>query len=160
MSRPPFEFHGFIGQRRKVEPLIREVRGAKACGKPACHTAIRGLSGTGKSTLARAIAKEYGARFLKLSGEVARPKLLAELGKVQEGDFLFIDEAHGLAVALHDGLDRYDSAQTRWFRWLHRLESTPTRNRRTAKVQGFLETVGEREIPWLHKRLASVDLAA
>jgi len=106
MSRPPFEFHGFIGQRKKVEPLIREVRGAKACGQPACHTAISGLSGTGKSTLARALAQEYGARFLKLSGEVARSKLLVELRNVHEGDFLFIDEAHGLAVALQEILYR------------------------------------------------------
>jgi len=112
MSRPPFELHGFIGQRQKIEPLIREVRGAKACGQPACHTAISGPSGTGKSTLARALATEYGTRLLKLSGEVMRPKLLAELRNVHHGDFLFIDEAQSLAVALQELLFRVIDRET------------------------------------------------
>jgi len=106
MSRPPFELHGFIGQRQKIEPLIREVRGAKARGKTACHTVISGLSGTDKSTQARAIAREYGTRLLKLSGDVVRSKLLAELRNVHESDFLFIDEGHGLSVALQEVLYR------------------------------------------------------
>ncbi len=102
MSRPPYQFREFIGQRRKVEPLIREVRGAKARGTPACHILLTGLSGTGKSTLARALAQEYGTRFVKLSGDVGQPRLVSELRNVRRLDFLFIDEAHGLPVALQE----------------------------------------------------------
>lgn len=99
MSHPPFEFNGFIGQRKRVQALIREVRGAKARGEPACHTLLTGVSGSGKSTLARALAKDYGTRFTKLSGDVGSPRLISELRTIQRQDFLFIDEAHGLPVA-------------------------------------------------------------
>jgi Holliday junction DNA helicase RuvB len=102
MSRPLHDFHGFVGKRRKIEPLIREVQGAKARGKPACHMLLSGVSGCGKSTLARALAQEYGSVLRKVFGDVSVQKLLAEVAKVQEGDFLFIDEAQGLSVEANE----------------------------------------------------------
>jgi Holliday junction DNA helicase RuvB len=58
-----------------------------------------GPSGTGKTTLARAIATEYGsALYAVLAGEELRPTALCTLLLgLKHGDILCIDEAHSMS---------------------------------------------------------------
>ncbi len=96
MGRPAYRFRGFIGHRAKVEPIVREVRGAKARGIPAGHIMVIGPSGVGKSLLVRELAAEYGTDVVKFIGVVTVKELLDALAKMKPGDFLLLDEAHAL----------------------------------------------------------------
>jgi Holliday junction resolvasome RuvABC ATP-dependent DNA helicase subunit len=94
--RRPKDFHGFIGQRRAVRFLQRQLRGAQALGQPCPHLLFVGESGMGKTRLARALAKEYGTELHVLLGKANPAQLCERLVRVRRGDFLFLDEAHNL----------------------------------------------------------------
>jgi Holliday junction resolvasome RuvABC ATP-dependent DNA helicase subunit len=97
MARRPQDFHGFYGQRRRVEFLRQQIKGALELGKPAPHLLLVGPSGVGKTTLARALAKDYGTDFHEVLGKNATPDLLCELAVgLAAKDFVFVDEAHRL----------------------------------------------------------------
>jgi Holliday junction resolvasome RuvABC ATP-dependent DNA helicase subunit len=102
LSRGAYRFRNFIGHRSKVEPIIREVRGAKARGVPASHMILFGPSGVGKSLFARSLAEEFGTNMLKLLGDISATDLLEALGKMKVGDFLFLDEAHNLSKEIQE----------------------------------------------------------
>lgn len=104
MGRPAYRFRGFIGHRAKVEPIVREVRGAKARGIPASHIIVIGPSGVGKSLLVRELAAEYGTDVVKFIGVVTVKELLDALAKMKAGDFLLLDEAHALPADVQEVL--------------------------------------------------------
>jgi Holliday junction DNA helicase RuvB len=97
MPRPIPNFHGFIGQRRTVEFLRKQIRGALAHGQAFGHLLLHGASGMGKTKLARALAQEYGTDCKTVHGKKASPReICAKIVTMKKGDFLFIDEAQGL----------------------------------------------------------------
>jgi Holliday junction DNA helicase RuvB len=96
MPRLP-NFHGFIGQRRTVEFLRKQVRGALAHGQALGHLLLHGASGMGKTKLARALAQEYGTECKTVHGKKASTReICAKIVTMKKGDFLFMDEAQGL----------------------------------------------------------------
>ncbi len=96
MPRPLPKLQGFIGQRPVVERLGRLLAGARALSEPFPHCLFSGLSGIGKSRLARALAAEWGATLHSVTGDTDRSHLDRILAGVHQFDFLFVDEAHRL----------------------------------------------------------------
>ena len=58
MPRPVYSFRNFIGQRKVVELLLRQLRGAIARGEPFPTACFAGPSGVGKTLLAKTLAGE------------------------------------------------------------------------------------------------------
>lgn len=96
MPRPVPEFRGFIGQKKVVDLLLRQLVGAMGLKEPFPDTALYGPSGVGKTKLASALAVEYGTRRRKVMGHATPETLASELLRLEFADFLFIDEAHAL----------------------------------------------------------------
>lgn len=89
-------FHGFCGQTNVVRFLKRQIVGAQADNKPCPHLLLTGVSGMGKTTLARALAEEYGSDCIVVHGKANPLDLCENLVDLETGDFLFLDEAHSL----------------------------------------------------------------
>lgn len=96
MSRPLPRFHDFVGQRKAVKLLARQLDGVKSRGEPFPHTAFFGPSGVGKTLLAKALAKEYGTNLIQANGFYTSEELASILSNVKACDFVFIDECHNL----------------------------------------------------------------
>jgi Holliday junction DNA helicase RuvB len=94
--RKPEDFHGFIGQRKYIRFLRNQIRGCKAMTEPCPHLLLTGASGMGKSTLAQAVATEYGTPCVILHGTKSAKEVCEELVKRAKYDILFFDEAHNL----------------------------------------------------------------
>jgi Holliday junction DNA helicase RuvB len=94
----PQAFHDFVGQRRAIAFVRRLIQGAKASAKACPSLLLIGRSGTGKTALARATAREYGTDLKPLfAGPDTRPvDVCTALAACNFADFLFIDEAHAL----------------------------------------------------------------
>lgn len=99
MARPIPVYHDFVGQRRIVMPLMREVRGAKAKGEPCSNMLITGPSGLGKSHLARSVAAEYGTHLhtWPATSGLGAAYIAEAVLNLEPADFIFIDEIHRLA---------------------------------------------------------------
>jgi Holliday junction DNA helicase RuvB len=98
MRRPP-QFHEFIGHKRILDPVRRELEGAMALNEPLSHMPISGTSGVGKTCLARALAQERGVQLHVLMGNASRAVIVEKLLALEHCDFLFLDEAHNLRQA-------------------------------------------------------------
>lgn len=68
MARPAFRFRNFIGHRRVVEPVIHEIRGAKARGLPAGHIIVIGLTLACGTEERRALPERVAADPVRDSG--------------------------------------------------------------------------------------------
>lgn len=99
MGRPAKRFHEFIGQRRVVGHLQRLIGGAKQCGDPCTSLLLVGAAGFGKTSIAQAVAAEYGSTFrcVLASGDTKPAEICAVLRDVRHGDVVLIDEAHALS---------------------------------------------------------------
>ena len=97
MGRAAPKFNDFIGQRIIVGRLRRLLAGAQQLKEPFPHSVFVGPSGLGKTMLAKALAAEYGSECCIRYGDVTAVSLAGALPQLQFDDFLFIDEAHGLA---------------------------------------------------------------
>lgn len=89
----------YIGQSRLKTMLDMSITAAKSRGEPLDHVLFYGPPGLGKTTLARVIANEMGARIHMTSGPaLERPRdIIGLVHQLEEGDVLFIDEIHRLS---------------------------------------------------------------
>jgi Holliday junction resolvasome RuvABC ATP-dependent DNA helicase subunit len=104
-------FNDFVGQGRVVRHLSRLIAGAKQLGRPCPSLLLIAPAGHGKTSLAGAVAQEYGTELhLLFAGEDVRvADLSGHLLSLKHADVVFIDEAHSLSPdaqqALHTALD-------------------------------------------------------
>jgi Holliday junction DNA helicase RuvB len=89
----------YIGQARLKTMLNMSISAAKSRGEPLDHVLFYGPPGLGKTTLARVLANEMGARIHMTSGPaLERPRdIIGLVHQLEEGDVLFIDEIHRLS---------------------------------------------------------------
>ncbi len=98
-SLRPKLLNEYIGQQKLKERLIVSMQAAKSRGEALDHVLFYGPPGLGKTTLARVIANEMGARIYTTSGPaLERPRdILGLVHQLQQNDVLFIDEIHRLS---------------------------------------------------------------
>lgn len=86
----------FIGHRKQVALLQRQLAGAKARGEPLPAMLFCGPSGVGKTLMVELLAADYGSHLARANGYDSVWELTAKLTKLNHGDVLFIDEGHNL----------------------------------------------------------------
>lgn len=112
MPRGPFQIGDFVGQRKNIAPLLRQQDGAMARGEPLGHSLLTGPSGTGKSLLARTLAKRGGTDLIKFVGDVSVAEVVGGLAELDPCDVAFFDEAHNLSDEVQELLfDVIDKAE-------------------------------------------------
>src|SRR5437868_5382406 len=104
MPRPVPTFHGFVGQRKAVDRLRRQLDGARAFGEPCPPIGLIGPSGVGKTELARAIAAYQGTTLILAHGQDAPADVAAKLLAAKAGDVVLVDEAHNAKPNLQEML--------------------------------------------------------
>ncbi len=99
-ERVPFDeaFKGIVGQDARLERFRVECEGGLVLDEPYPHTILAGPPGTGKTTIARALAATSGSRLVSVSGPSLKdvPALICQLASLAEGDMLFVDEIHAV----------------------------------------------------------------
>ena len=98
MGRPVATFCHFVGQRRVVAHVQRLVEGAKKAGDPCTSMLLAGPAGSGKTTMAAALAAAYGSQLhVLLAGADTKPVDMCRiLRDLKHGDVFLADEIHSL----------------------------------------------------------------
>jgi hypothetical protein len=94
----PAGFDDFVGQRRIVESLLLAARAARERDEPLGHVLLSGQAGSGKTTISRLLAREYGSGLVEVLGmNLGDPyQLVSLLCRLPRGGFLNVDEIHRL----------------------------------------------------------------
>ncbi len=102
----PINFNDYIGQKRVKENLQMMIEAAQKRNESVDHLLFYGQAGLGKTTLAMIVAKEMNAQIKVTSGPVLEKTgdLAAILSTLEEGDVLFIDEAHRINRTIEEML--------------------------------------------------------
>jgi holliday junction DNA helicase RuvB len=99
MPRPAPRFRDFVGQKRVVDLLRRQLVGAQGHNEPFPHALFHGPSGVGKTRLAQALAAELGTAVVEARGYDNKLTLSDKLSRLRDHDILLVDEAHRLGHA-------------------------------------------------------------
>lgn len=91
-------FEGFIGNTDIVATAERQIGGAELRGDTLRPFLLRGVSGSGKTELARRISKRRGKSFIRIAASVLKSgeDVVALLNEIPNGSTLFVDECHAL----------------------------------------------------------------
>ncbi len=91
-------FEGIVGQDERLARLRWTLVGRRRRGGAFPHTLFCGPPGTGKTTIARALARHAGVAFLEASGPTLASvaDVRALLARLPEGGMLFVDEIHAV----------------------------------------------------------------
>ena len=102
----PDGFSKYIGQEPVKKSLKIIIEAANKRNEPIDHILLYGQAGLGKTTLAYIIAKELKSNLKITSGPAIEKTgdLAAILTNLEEGDILFIDEAHRLNKMIEEVL--------------------------------------------------------
>lgn len=93
----PETWDAYVGQTKAKGLLRMSVASAKHRSARLDHVIIAtGMSGAGKTTLARLLAHEMGVGLTETQGSVSTEEAAGILGNMKDGDIWFIDEAHQL----------------------------------------------------------------
>ncbi len=94
----PGRLSDIVGQTQAVQRLKPLVELSRERGQPLPHILLVGAEGTGKRTLAAALANEMGASLVASAGRSIQSgaELVGVLTNLAERDVFFIDEIHQL----------------------------------------------------------------
>jgi Holliday junction DNA helicase RuvB len=113
VAHRPVRFAEVVGQGELVMRLGTHLRAAVARGAQPGHVLLDGPAGTGKTTLAQAMATELTelgvpSRCHELTADaIANPRKLAiELAQLNAGDVLFLDEVQAMKTSVQTALLR------------------------------------------------------
>ncbi|MFH1836672.1 MAG: Holliday junction branch migration DNA helicase RuvB [Candidatus Omnitrophota bacterium] len=104
LSLRPQMLSDFIGQDPVVDSLKIALEASKKRDEPMEHLLLSGPPGLGKTSLARIIANERGAKITATSGPAIdrAGDLIGIMTNLAEGDVLFIDEIHRLSKVVEE----------------------------------------------------------
>lgn len=99
-------FHGFLGERGIIEMVRWHAEGARRLGEKFPDSIFSGVSGLGKTTLARAIALELETELHEIvcTPDTKINDIKMRVKDARAGDIVFLDEAHNLRSHVQDGL--------------------------------------------------------
>lgn len=102
----PKQWDDYVGQAQVKKSLKVIIEAARMRGEPVDHLLFYGQAGLGKTTLATLTAKTLGASIKTTSGPAIEKvgDLAAILSNLEEGEVLFIDEAHRLNKMIEEVL--------------------------------------------------------
>ena len=102
----PEAWDDYIGQRKIKSNLALMMRAAQQRQEPIDHLLFYGPAGLGKTTLAGLVAKEMGGHLRTTAGPVLSKAgdMASILSTLEDGDVLFIDEAHRINRAIEEML--------------------------------------------------------
>lgn len=93
----PQDWAGIVGQEVAKRQLQVQIASAKARGTRIEHTLLAsGVAGVGKTTLATLTAYQAGVGLVQTTGPLTVQDARKMMSAMEDGDILFVDEAHRL----------------------------------------------------------------